>query len=151
MLETLLTINSPDMNLLDKIQPFYVMQLLNRAKALEQAGADVVHMEIGEPDFPTPPLVVNAGIEFLSKGEVKYTPAAGLSALREAIARFTRNVTTWKRLSVESLSPPVLRGRCCWPWRACWNGAAKYCCPIRVIPVTPILCGCSAANRALFQ
>ena len=88
MLETLLTINSPDMNLLDKIQPFYVMQLLNRAKALEQAGADVVHMEIGEPDFPTPPLVVNAGIEFLSKGEVKYTPAAGLSALREAIARF---------------------------------------------------------------
>jgi len=42
MLETLLTINSPDMNLLDKIQPFYVMQLLNRAKALEQAGADVV-------------------------------------------------------------------------------------------------------------
>ena len=74
--------------LLDKIQPFYVMELLNRAKALEQAGADVVHMEIGEPDFPTPPLVVNAGIEFLSKGEVKYTPAAGSPTLREAIALY---------------------------------------------------------------
>ena len=45
-------------------------------------------MEIGEPDFPSPPLVVNAGIGFLAKGEVKYTPAAGLPALREAIARF---------------------------------------------------------------
>jgi aspartate/methionine/tyrosine aminotransferase len=45
-------------------------------------------MEIGEPDFPTPPAVVRAGIEFLAKGEVKYTPAAGLAALREAIARF---------------------------------------------------------------
>ena len=76
------------MNLLDTIQPFYVMELLTRAKALEQAGADIVHMEIGEPDFPSPPLVVQAGIEFLAKGEVKYTPAAGLPALREAIARF---------------------------------------------------------------
>ena len=76
------------MNLLDTIQPFYVMELLTRAKALEQAGHDVVHMEVGEPDFPTPPLVVQAGIEFLAKGEVKYTPAAGLPALREAIARF---------------------------------------------------------------
>jgi aspartate/methionine/tyrosine aminotransferase len=79
------------MNLLDTIQPFYVMELLTRAKALEQAGADIVHMEIGEPDFPSPPLVVQAGIEFLAKGEVKYTPAAGLPALREAIARFYRH------------------------------------------------------------
>ena len=76
------------MKLPDTIQPFYVMELLARAKALEQVGHDVVHMEVGEPDFPTPPLVVNAGIEFLAKGEVKYTPAAGLTALREAIARF---------------------------------------------------------------
>ena len=76
------------MKLPDTIQPFYVMELLARAKALEQAVHDVVHMEVGEPDFPTPPLVVNAGIEFLAKGEVKYTPAAGLPALREAISRF---------------------------------------------------------------
>jgi len=76
------------MNLLDKIQPFYVMELLDRAKALERAGRDVVHMEIGEPDFPTPPGVVRAGIEAIAAGEVKYTSAAGLPALREAIAGF---------------------------------------------------------------
>lgn len=75
------------MNRLDQIQPFYVMELLNRAKALEQSGRDVVHMEIGEPDFPTPPAIVRAGIESIAGGEVKYTSAAGLPALREAIAR----------------------------------------------------------------
>lgn len=76
------------MNLLEKIQPFYVMELLNRAQALERAGADVVHMEIGEPDFPTPPAVVRAGIAAIAGGEVKYTSAAGMPALRQAIARF---------------------------------------------------------------
>jgi aspartate/methionine/tyrosine aminotransferase len=76
------------MNRLDLIQPFYVMALLNRAKALEREGIDVVHMEIGEPDFPTPPLIVQAGIDAIATGEVKYTSAAGLPALREAIARF---------------------------------------------------------------
>ncbi len=75
------------MNPIKAIHPFYVMELLNRAKSLEQAGADVVHMEIGEPDFPTPPEVVRAGIESIADGEVKYTAAAGLPALREAIAR----------------------------------------------------------------
>ncbi|QSA99132.1 aminotransferase class I/II-fold pyridoxal phosphate-dependent enzyme [Methylococcus sp. EFPC2] len=64
------------------------MELLRRAKALEAEGADVVHMEIGEPDFPTPAEVVSAGIESIRGGEVKYTPAAGLPDLRAAIARF---------------------------------------------------------------
>lgn len=76
------------MNLLEKVQPFYVMELLTRAKTLEQAGLDVIHMEIGEPDFPTPPEVVRAGIEAIVQGEVKYTTAAGLLALREAITHF---------------------------------------------------------------
>jgi len=76
------------MNRLDQIQPFYVMELLNRAKALERDGADVVHMEIGEPDFPTPPEIVRAGIEAIQGGEVKYTSAAGLPALCGAIAHY---------------------------------------------------------------
>jgi aspartate/methionine/tyrosine aminotransferase len=76
------------MSLFEEIQPFYVMELLNHAKALEQEGVDIVHMGIGEPDFPTPPAIVRAGIETIATGEVKYTAAAGLPALREAIARF---------------------------------------------------------------
>ena len=73
---------------IDDIQPFHVMALLARAKELEAAGKDIVHMEIGEPDFPTPQPIVAAGIEAISQGDVHYTPALGLPALREAIAGF---------------------------------------------------------------
>ena len=69
-----------------QISPFYVMDILARAKGLERQGKDVIHMEIGEPDFPTPPLVVEAAARFIRKADVKYTPASGLPELREAIA-----------------------------------------------------------------
>lgn len=72
------------------ITSFFVMELLQRAKQLEQQGRDIIHMEIGEPDFPTPPLVLAAGQTFLSGGEVKYTAAAGLPELRAAIAEHYR-------------------------------------------------------------
>lgn len=72
------------------IQPFHVMSLLRRSKELEQKGYDIVHMEIGEPDFPTPPKVVDAGIRALTGGNIKYTVAAGLSELRQAIAAYYR-------------------------------------------------------------
>lgn len=68
------------------ISPFHVMEILARAKQLEREGRDVIHMEIGEPDFPTPPLVVEAAMAYIRDGGVKYTPAAGLPELREAIA-----------------------------------------------------------------
>ena len=70
------------------ISPFYVMELLDRAKQLEAQGKDVIHMEIGEPDFITPQTVIDAGVKQLLSGEVKYTPAAGLPELREKIAAF---------------------------------------------------------------
>jgi len=70
------------------ISPFYVMELLRRAKQLEMQGKDVIHMEIGEPDFATPQAIVEAGVKQLETGEVKYTPAAGLPELREKIAEF---------------------------------------------------------------
>ncbi|MEQ1531284.1 MAG: aminotransferase class I/II-fold pyridoxal phosphate-dependent enzyme, partial [Methylococcales bacterium] len=70
------------------ISPFYVMELLNRAKQLEQQGVDVIHMEIGEPDFTTPQRVIAAGINYIESGDVKYTPAAGAGELREKIAEF---------------------------------------------------------------
>ncbi|MGH8552104.1 MAG: aminotransferase class I/II-fold pyridoxal phosphate-dependent enzyme, partial [Methylococcales bacterium] len=73
---------------LNDIHPFHVMSLLRKASELEQAGRDIVHMEIGEPDFPTPPKVIEAGIRALQSGNIKYTVTAGLPELRRAIARF---------------------------------------------------------------
>ena len=70
------------------IQPFHVMALLARARALESAGRSIVHMEIGEPDFPTAAPIVAAGQAALADGRTQYTPAAGLYRLREAIAAY---------------------------------------------------------------
>ncbi|HEY9199822.1 MAG TPA: pyridoxal phosphate-dependent aminotransferase [Gammaproteobacteria bacterium] len=68
------------------IQPFHVMALLARARELEAAGRSIVHMEIGEPDFPTAAPIIAAGQAALAEGRTHYTAAAGLPALREAIA-----------------------------------------------------------------
>lgn len=73
------------------IQPFLVMEILARAQALEQEGRDIIHLEVGEPDFPTPPSVLAAASRCLGEGRVRYTPAAGLPELREAIAAFYRS------------------------------------------------------------
>ncbi|MCW4153604.1 pyridoxal phosphate-dependent aminotransferase [Halomonas sp. 18H] len=71
---------------LDGVAPFRVMNLLEKAQAREAAGHDVIHLEIGEPDFPTPPPVLEAAQSALAHGRTRYTPASGLPALREAIA-----------------------------------------------------------------
>ena len=73
---------------LQKIAPFHVMELLARAKALEAQGRDIIHMEVGEPDFTTPPQIVAAAQAHLASGRVFYTPALGLPELRDAIANF---------------------------------------------------------------
>lgn len=69
-----------------RVAPFRVMSLLETAQAREAAGHDVIHLEIGEPDFPSPGPVLEAGRDALTAGQTRYTPAAGLPALREAIA-----------------------------------------------------------------
>ena len=69
-----------------EIAPFHVMSLLARAQALEREGHDVIHLEIGEPDFTTAAPVVAAGQAALAAGHTRYTAARGLPALREAIA-----------------------------------------------------------------
>ena len=61
-------------------------EVLVRARALEAEGRDVVHMEIGEPDFPTPPNIVMAGQRALTAGYTKYGPTQGDPELRQAIA-----------------------------------------------------------------
>jgi aspartate/methionine/tyrosine aminotransferase len=74
----------------DAIQPFYVMDILARARALEAQGRDIVHMEVGEPDFPTPEPVVEAGQRALAEGRTRYTPALGIPELRAAVAGWYR-------------------------------------------------------------
>lgn len=73
---------------MENFSPFYVMELLQRAKQLESQGRDIIHMEIGEPDFPTPPNIVQAAMDYIQAGDVKYTAAAGLPELREKISEF---------------------------------------------------------------
>src|SRR5208337_2039241 len=62
--------------------------VLVRARALEARGRSIIHLEIGEPDFPTPPHIVEAGKRALDEGYTKYGPTAGLPELRESIARY---------------------------------------------------------------
>src|SRR5512139_4329335 len=83
--------NMPELRIAARMQgidPFHVMDILARAQALEAAGRDIIHLEIGEPDFATPAPIVEAGIAALRAGHTHYTGALGLPALREAIARF---------------------------------------------------------------
>jgi aspartate aminotransferase len=61
-------------------------EVLNKARALERLGQQIIHLEIGEPDFDTPANVVEAGIDALRKGWTHYGPSAGLAELRQAIA-----------------------------------------------------------------
>lgn len=70
------------------IEPFHVMALLARANELQAAGHDVIHLEIGEPDFSTAEPIVRAGQAALAAGHTRYTAARGLPALREALAGF---------------------------------------------------------------
>jgi len=76
------------------IAPFHVMDILARAQALEAAGHDIIHLEIGEPDFATPAPIVEAGVAALRAGHTHYTGALGLPALRAAIADFY--ATRWQ-------------------------------------------------------
>lgn len=72
----------------ERVSPFYVMDIMGKAKALEEGGRHIVHMEVGEPDFPTPLPIIEAAKRFLDTGNVHYTKAQGLPALREKIADY---------------------------------------------------------------
>jgi len=73
---------------MESIQPFYVMELLTRARELESNGRSIIHMEVGEPDFDTPEPILRAGRQALEDGFTKYLPATGLPELRKVIADF---------------------------------------------------------------
>lgn len=73
-----------------EIKPFIVMDVLDRACALEGEGIEVIHLEVGEPDFDTPQCVKDAACQALREGRVHYTHSLGLPELREAICRYYR-------------------------------------------------------------
>lgn len=73
---------------LEKITPFYVMELLEEAKRMESAGEDIVHMEIGEPDFSTPEPIKEAALQAIRDNRTFYTESLGLPELREKVAEY---------------------------------------------------------------
>lgn len=75
----------------EKLSPFHVMEVLERAHELEGAGRSIIHLEIGEPDFPTAPHICEAAMAALKAGKTKYTHSLGLPELREAIAEYYNN------------------------------------------------------------
>lgn len=77
---------SPMARRLEHIAPFQVMAVLARAHELEAEGRSVIHMEIGEPDFPTAAGIARAAVEAIERGRTHYLPATGLPELRARIA-----------------------------------------------------------------
>jgi aspartate aminotransferase len=82
-------------------------EVLNRAKALERQGKQIVHLEIGEPDFDTPKNVVEAAVDALHKGWTHYGPSAGQPELRQAIAE---EISRTRKVEVKSDEVVVVPG-----------------------------------------
>lgn len=87
-------------------------EVLARAKALERSGTRVIHLEIGEPDFDTPPHVSAAAEAALAAGETHYVPAPGIPELREAVAAYLerngRLATTPERVVITPGAKPIM-------------------------------------------
>jgi hypothetical protein len=81
----------------EQIQPFHVMKILGEAKALEAAGKKIIHMEIGEPDFPSLPCVHEAATQAAALGLTHYTPTLGLPALRDKLSLFLPKLLSRRR------------------------------------------------------
>ena len=82
-------------------------EVLSRARALEKQGKEIIHLEIGEPDFDTPANVIQAGVDALHMGWTHYGPAAGLPDLRQTIADY---VSRTRKVPVSSEEVVVVPG-----------------------------------------
>jgi (5-formylfuran-3-yl)methyl phosphate transaminase len=71
---------------MQEVEPFLAVEVFQRAQALEREGADVIHLEFGEPDFDTPPVIREAAEKALKDGRTRYAHPLGILPLREAIA-----------------------------------------------------------------
>jgi hypothetical protein len=70
------------------IPPFIVMDVLEKAQELERQGRHIIHLEVGEPDFPTPECICQAAVKALEEEQTHYTHSLGLIELREAICQY---------------------------------------------------------------
>jgi aspartate/methionine/tyrosine aminotransferase len=96
----------------EKIPPFIVMDILEKAHDMEKQGRNIIHLEIGEPDFPTPACICNAASEAIYDGKTHYTHSLGIPELREAIcdhygSRYGVRITP-DRVIVTSGTSPAL-------------------------------------------
>ena len=97
----------------EKMPPFIVMEVLERAQALEAQGHDIIHMEVGEPDFAPPAKVIQAAIAALQRGETHYTHSLGIEPLRHAVAEHYRQkygvpVSADRVIVTQGTSPALL-------------------------------------------
>ncbi len=96
----------------ESLGPFIAMDVMERAHQIESAGADVVHLEVGEPDFDTPGCVIEAAIRALREGRTHYTDSLGIPELREAVAADTLTRTGVRvdpgRVVITSGSSPAM-------------------------------------------
>lgn len=95
------------------IPPFYVMEVLERAQQLEEQGRNIIHLEIGEPDFPTASHICDAAKDAMCAGNTRYTHSQGLIELRQAIAksyidRFDVDVSPEQIIVTSGTSPAML-------------------------------------------
>ncbi len=72
------------------IPPFLVMDVLEKAMDMARNGDSIIHLEVGEPDFDTPPNVIQAGIDAIRAGKTHYTSSVGIPELRQAVAEHYR-------------------------------------------------------------
>jgi aspartate aminotransferase len=97
---------------MDRLGTESAFEVLAKAKALEQSGREIVHLEIGEPDFDTPSHIVAAAREALDKGYTHYVPAPGIPELRTAVADFLERTgrmhTTPDRVVVTPGAKPIM-------------------------------------------
>lgn len=77
--------------LINQMSPFIVMEVLEKAQAMEAEGIDIVHLEVGEPDFDIPACIVESAQHAYTKGKTHYTHSLGDIGLRQAIAQFYKS------------------------------------------------------------
>ena len=99
-------------DLVKNIEPFYVMDILERAKRLEDEGRDVIHFEVGEPDFNTPDEIRSAAAKWMEEGYTKYTSSLGIDELRQSVAEdYSRTYgieVGYERVIITTGSSPAL-------------------------------------------
>ncbi len=137
----------------ERIPPFIVMDVLERAKELEREGHEVIHLEIGEPDFDTPQRIREAAIAAIQRGETHYTHSCGIPLLREAIAdhysqRYSVTVVPEQVIITMGTSQGLLLTLCCLldpgdevilsnPGYACYPNFVRY---VDAQPVEVLVC-----------